>query len=209
VGHSGAGKSTIVDLITGVLRPNSGRITVDGIDYSDLNRKSLRSMIGYVTQEIVMFNDNIRNNISLWDRDAPDRDRRVELSAQKSYSDQFIAKLPAGYDSGLGDRGIKLSVGQRQRIAIARELYRNPQILIFDEATSALDTESENFIKRSIEDLKGNKTIIMIAHRLSTVKSADYIYVIDKGKVIEEGSFAALFENKNSKFYQMCQLQSF
>ena len=109
----------------------------------------------------------------------------------------------------MGDRGIRLSVGQRQRIAIARELFRNSQILILDEATSALDTESENFIKKNIEDLKGNKTIIMIAHRLSTVKKADYIYVLEKGKIVEEGTFNELFVNKNTNFYQMCQLQSF
>ena len=109
----------------------------------------------------------------------------------------------------VGDRGINLSVGQRQRIAIARELYRDPEILIFDEATSALDTESEQFIQKSIEEIKGTKTMILIAHRLSTIKNADYIYVLDHGFVVEEGKFDELYENQQTKFYEMCKMQSF
>ncbi len=209
VGASGSGKSTLVDLITGVLKPASGRISIDGIDYADIDMGVFRGIIGYVTQEIVIFNDSIFNNIALWDANDNQSGRRLREAAQKAYVDEFVKRMSSQYENVLGDRGIKLSVGQRQRIAIARELYRNPQIIIFDEATSALDTESENYIKKSIDNFRGNKTIIMIAHRLSTIKGADYIYVMDNGRIIEEGSFDALYGNKSSKFYQICQLQGF
>lgn len=209
VGPSGTGKSTIVDLLTGVLKPCSGAIRIDGLAYSDWNIYSLRKLIGYVTQEIVIFNDTIMNNVSFWDKADADVERRVKEACQKALCSAFIEKMPLQYNTVIGDRGIRLSVGQRQRVAIARELYRGTKILILDEATSALDTESENCIKESIEELKGNKTIIIIAHRLSTVKSADYIYVIDKGRIIEQGGFDDLYKDEKSKLYQMCRLQSF
>ena len=128
---------------------------------------------------------------------------------ERAYCTDFIEALPGGYDTVVGDRGINLSVGQRQRISIARELYREPEILIFDEATSALDTESEKYVQQSIDDIKGEKTLILIAHRLSTIRNADYIYVLDKGRVVEEGRFNELYGDENSKFYKMCMLQSF
>lgn len=209
VGPSGAGKSTIIDLITGVLKPTSGRILIDGINYNGLDTVSLRDIMGYVMQENVMFNDTVVNNVSLWSNDGVEIEKKVSENCIKAYCDHFIENMPLKYKTIVGDRGVKLSVGQRQRIAIARELYRDTPILILDEATSSLDTESENYIKRSIESLKGNKTLIIIAHRLSTIKHADYIYLIDGGRIIEEGSLKDLFENKDTKFYKMCQLQSF
>lgn len=210
VGPSGAGKSTVVDLLTGVLKPTSGRITVDDTDYQDIDLPTLRDKIGYVTQEIVMFRDTIANNISFWD-DLPKEAVISKVVAQcaRAFCRDFIERLPEKYESNVGDRGINLSVGQRQRVSIARELYRDPEILIFDEATSALDTESEQFIQKSIETVKGTKTMILIAHRLSTIKNADYIYVLDQGKVAEEGTFQELYSNTGSRFYKMCEQQSF
>lgn len=210
VGPSGTGKSTVVDLLTGVLKPTSGRITIDGKPYTDIDLQTLRHHIGYVTQEIVMFRDTIINNISFWDK-LPKEQALSKVVSQcvRAFCRDFIERLPDTYETNVGDRGINVSVGQRQRIAIARELYRDPEILIFDEATSALDSESEQYIQKSIEALKGSKTMILIAHRLSTIKNADYIYVLDQGQVIEEGTFDDLYGNQQSKFYGMCKMQSF
>ena len=204
VGASGVGKSTIVDLVSGILKPTTGEIMFDRIPYQNLDVSWLRQHIGYVTQEITMFNGTIADNISFWD-DRPKEDvmRRVEEQCRKAYCTDFIERLPFRYDTMVGDRGINLSVGQRQRVAIARELYRGPDIIVFDEATSALDTESEQYIQKSLDAIKGTKTIILIAHRLSTIKNADYLYVIDQGHVLEEGTFKNLYENRNSKFHQM------
>lgn len=210
VGSSGAGKSTIVDLLTGVLKPTGGRIQLDDIDYKQIDLNTLRDSIGYVTQEIVMFRDTIASNISFWDdRNGEAVTSKVVARCAQAFCRDFIERLPQQYETNVGDRGINLSVGQRQRIAIARELYREPELLIFDEATSALDTESEQFIQKSIEAVKGTKTMILIAHRLSTIKNADYIYVLDHGQVVEEGTFDILYGNPQSKFYEMCKLQSF
>ena len=141
-----------------------------------------------------MFNDSVAHNVSLWD--PRENQERVHSACGRAYCADFIEALPRAYDTMVGDRGINLSVGQRQRIAIARELYRDPEILIFDEATSALDTESEQFIQKSIEEIKGTKTMILIAHRLSTIKNADYIYVLDYGKVIAKGKPKEIQNNK-------------
>jgi ABC-type multidrug transport system fused ATPase/permease subunit len=206
VGESGAGKSTFVDLITGVLKPTAGKILIDGKDYSNIELSSLRDLIGYVTQEIVVFNDSIRNNISFWSREMDNTDT-VELAAKHANCEEFILDTPSQYNTYIGDRGLKLSGGQRQRLAIARELYRRPEILILDEATSALDSKSEAFIQQSIDSLKHNKTIIIIAHRLSTVKNSDYIYVLNKGSIIEHGTFATLYNNEKSQFRNMCNMQ--
>lgn len=210
VGISGAGKSTLVDILTGVLKPVSGTVTYDGVSYADLDVETLRRRTGYVTQEITIFNDSILNNVSFWDPTPKEEvNVRVERACLMAQCKEFIEKLPQKYDTPVGDRGINLSVGQRQRISIARELYRDPEILIFDEATSALDSESEQAIQKSIEALKGSKTMILIAHRLSTIKNADRIYVIDQGRVAEQGTFQELYENPSSAFRRMCDLQSF
>ncbi len=209
VGRSGAGKSTLVDLIAGLFLPQSGEVRIDGIPMQQLDRVSWQEKIGYVTQDPVIFNDTIANNIALWSCD-PRNSRcfdRLQKAAAAAYCLEFIQSLPEGFSTVVGDRGIKLSGGQKQRIAIARELFKQPALLILDEATSALDTESERAIQQSIDALKGKLTVIIIAHRLSTVQNADIIYVLDKGKIVESGSFAELIR-KNGLFRKMVELQT-
>ena len=210
VGESGGGKTTLFDIITGLIVLQSGRISIDGIDYKELNLSSLRSLIGYVTQEPVIFNDTIANNISFWECDVQDLScrKRIENAAVLANCDSFINDAEMGYETILGDKGIKLSGGQCQRIAIARELFKEPEIMIFDEATSSLDTESEILIQKSINSMKGQRTIVIIAHRLSTIKECDYIYLLKKGRIVEEGNFDELYGDKNSHFYSMCQKQN-
>jgi len=210
VGESGSGKTTLFDIITGMLTPQSGKISIDGIDYSGLELSSLRKTIGYVTQEPVIFNDTIANNISFWECDSRDGIcmKRIKDAAILANCDRFIKEAEMEYETIIGDKGVKLSGGQRQRIAIARELFKEPDIMIFDEATSALDTESELLIQRSINSLKGERTIVIIAHRLSTVRNCDYIYVLKEGRMVEEGSFDELYGKTNSRFYSMCQAQN-
>ena len=211
VGESGAGKSTMVDLITFLLKPQSGQITVDGIPHQELDYQDWRQNVGMVTQDTVVFDDTIANNISLWscnyEKDEVCR-FRAEEAAKRAYCHQFIHELPEGYKTIVGDRGIKLSGGQRQRLCIARELFKNPRLLILDEATSSLDTESEQYIQKSIDELKGKITVVIIAHRLSTIKNVEYIYVMDKGRIIEEGSYEELLIRQNSRFGRMVDIQS-
>jgi subfamily B ATP-binding cassette protein MsbA len=209
VGMSGGGKSTLVDILTAVLKPDQGSVTYDGSPYEDLDVEILRQKMGYVTQEITIFNDSILRNVTFWDPETGDQHERVVDACERSQCRGFIEDLPEGYHTHVGDRGINLSVGQRQRIAIARELYRDPEVLIFDEATSALDSESERAIQASIEALKGSKTLVLIAHRLSTIKNADHIYVLDHGRIAEHGTFGELYSNPSSVFRRMCDLQSF
>jgi len=210
IGESGAGKTTLFDIITGLLTPQSGEISIDGIDYSELELSSLRNVIGYVTQEPVIFNDTIANNISFWECDSQEDvcKKMIKDAAVLANCDKFINEAEMGHETIIGDKGVKLSGGQRQRIAIARELFKEPEIMIFDEATSSLDTESELLIQRSINSLKGERTIVIIAHRLSTVKDCDYIYVLKAGRVVEEGRFDELYGDKNSRFYSMCIAQN-
>ncbi len=210
VGESGAGKTTLFDLITGLITPQSGKICIDGMDYSELKLSSLRSIIGYVTQEPVIFNDTIANNISFWECDGQEDvcNKRIKDAAILANCDRFINEAEMGYVTIIGDKGVKLSGGQRQRIAIARELFKEPEVMIFDEATSSLDTESEMLIQQSINGLKGVRTIVIIAHRLSTVRNCDYIYVLKEGRIIEGGKFDELYGNKNSCFYSMCLAQN-
>lgn len=205
VGDSGAGKSTIVNLITGLLKPTGGKISLSGDDYSDINTNSLRDGIGYVTQEPVIFNDDVASNISLWDANA--KRAKIEEAAQKAHSDNFINAMNMKYQTRLGDGGVNISGGQRQRIAIARELYKDPPILIFDECTSSLDSASEKFILESINDIQGEKTVIIIAHRLSTIRNCDKIFVLDNGRVAEEGSYDELYA-RGGKFKAMVDRQS-
>lgn len=211
VGESGAGKSTLVDLLTLLLRPGTGDIVIDGVAGREAELGSWRSQLGYVSQETVIFDDTVANNISLWSCD-PQRDdacrKRVEDAARRACCDAFIRDLPQGYDTLVGDRGVRLSGGQRQRLFIARELFKNPRLLILDEATSALDTESERFIQKSIDDLKGRMTVVIIAHRLSTVRNVDRIYVLDKGRVVEAGGFDELTTRQGSRFGRMVAVQN-
>lgn len=191
VGMSGAGKSTLVTLLTGILKPTEGTISLGDTSYSEINQKSLRQGIGYVTQETVIFNDTIRENITLSNNSVPDE--KVMAAANKAFLMGFIEALPAGYDTVMGDDGINISGGQRQRISIARELFKDAKLLMFDEATSSLDTHSEREIQRNIEGVRGEKTVVIIAHRLSTIKASDMIFVLDNGTVAEQGTYDELY----------------
>jgi subfamily B ATP-binding cassette protein MsbA len=186
VGPSGAGKSTLVNLLPRFFDPDAGRVAIDGIDIRDLKLKSLREQIGIVTQETVLFNDSIRNNIAYGRLDLPLE--RVREAAAAGYADEFIMQLPNGYDTVIGESGVRLSGGQRQRLAIARALLKNAPILILDEATSHLDTESESLVQKALSNLMQGRTTLVIAHRLSTVMRADRIVVVEAGQIVEEGS---------------------
>ena len=192
VGVSGAGKTTLATMLTGILRPTSGDISIGSVPYSRIDQRRLREGIGYVTQESIIFNDTVRNNVSLWDEDEKSLENVIP-AARAAHASEFIEDLPVGYDTLLGDNGMKISGGQRQRVAMARELYKNARVLIFDEGTSALDTESERIIQENIDELRDNTTLILIAHRLSTVRNSDMIFVLDGGRVIEQGTYEYLY----------------
>ncbi|OGW47571.1 MAG: hypothetical protein A2Y66_03215 [Nitrospirae bacterium RBG_13_41_22] len=185
VGPSGAGKSTIVDLLSGFLKSYEGKILVNGINLKDVSLLSWRKLVGYISQDTVLFNASVKDNILVGKPGASEGE--IIIAAEKALADEFIKKLPMKYDTIIGERGLMISGGERQRIAIARALIRDPELLIFDEATSALDQESERLIQKSINGLVGEKTIIIIAHRLTTVKNAFRIIVLDKGKIVETG----------------------
>ncbi len=206
VGGSGAGKSTLIDVIMGFNEPSAGSITIDGVALHDYDIVSYRSRIGYVPQDSILFNMSIRDNL-LWAKDDA-TDAELQKAAAQAYSTEFIESFPEGYNTLVGDRGVRLSGGQIQRISLARALLRKPEILILDEATSSLDTQSERLIQQAIESIAGETTVIVIAHRLSTIINADYIYVLDNGKVIEEGTYTQLFDGCGA-FQQMLNLQSF
>jgi subfamily B ATP-binding cassette protein MsbA len=211
VGESGAGKSTLIDTLTLLLKPKSGNVYIDGIDSTEIEKCSWRSQIGYVSQETVVFDDTVANNICLWKGDYQTDEnvkKRVHEAAKRAYADEFIKNLGNGYHTVVGDRGVRLSGGQRQRLFIARELFKNPNLLILDEATSSLDTESERYIQKSIDELKGSITVVIIAHRLSTIKNSDLIYVLEKGSIIESGTYDELSLDRESRFAQMVAIQS-
>jgi subfamily B ATP-binding cassette protein MsbA len=191
VGPSGAGKSTLVDLIPRFYPVSEGRITIDGIDTRDYTLPALRSLTGIVSQDTVLFNDTVRNNIA-YGSERQYTDEQVEAAARAANAHRFIADLPEGYATILGERGTRLSGGQRQRLAIARALLRDPPILILDEATSALDTESERLVQEAVDRLLEGRTVFVIAHRLSTVVHADQILVLDRGVIVERGTHAEL-----------------
>ncbi len=204
VGSSGSGKSTIASMILGFYTPSHGKIRIDGHDLTTLDRRVLRRQVGVVSQDVVLFRDSILDNIAWGDRE-PDRDKARE-AARRANALAFIEELPGGLDHLLKDRGGGLSGGQRQRLAIARALYRDPRLLILDEATSALDPESERLVQAALETLMANRTTLIIAHRLSTVRHADAIAVLDKGRVVETGTFDALME-KDGAFRRLAQGQ--
>ena len=206
VGASGAGKTTLATMLTGILRPTSGVISIGGVPYSRIDQGRLRAGIGYVTQESVVFNDTIRNNVSLWDEDGKSLEK-VKPAAKTAHASEFIGDLPDGYDTLLGDNGMKISGGQRQRVSIARELYKDARVLIFDEGTSALDTESERIIQDNIDELRDNTTLILIAHRLSTVRNSDMIFVLEDGRVVEQGTYDYLYA-MGGRFTEMVDQQA-
>ncbi len=190
VGPSGAGKSTLVSLLPRFFDPDSGRVAIDGVDIRDLTLKSLRALVGIVTQETILFNDTVRNNIAYGRSDLPRE--QIREAAAAAYADDFIMELPRAYDSVIGESGLRLSGGQRQRLAIARALLKNAPILILDEATSQLDSESEALVQKALQNLMHGRTTLVIAHRLSTVTAADRIVVMEEGRVVEEGAHEVL-----------------
>lgn len=194
VGPSGGGKSTLVDLVARFYDPTDGVIEIDGVDLRRVTLESLRGLMGIVTQEVILFNDTVRNNIAYGLSDVPHE--RLVAAAKAANADAFIRDLPDGYDTFIGERGVKLSGGQRQRIAIARAILKDPQILIFDEATSALDTESELLVQEAIDRLMQGRTAFVIAHRLSTILHADRVIVIDRGRIVQEGTHATLVQEE-------------
>jgi subfamily B ATP-binding cassette protein MsbA len=186
VGPSGAGKSTLANLIPRFFDPTSGRVLIDGVDVRDATLDSLRAQISMVTQEMILFNDTVRNNISYGRPQVSDDE--IDRAAQAAMAYDFIREMPAGYDTAIADRGERLSGGQRQRLAIARALLKNAPVLILDEATSELDTESEQLVQKALANLIAGRTVIVIAHRLSTVRTADKIVVLERGRVAETGA---------------------
>lgn len=206
VGESGSGKTTIVNLICGLLDPNSGDIFIDNVKSTELNKASFQSRIGYITQEPVIFNDTIFNNVTFWDDSTPENIERFNHALEKASILDFVESLPEKENTLLGNNGVNLSGGQKQRISIARELYKDIDILILDEATSALDSETEKEIKTNLDRLKGEYTLIIIAHRLSTIKNADAIYLMDKGNIIGQGNFDELLTSSD-RFRKMVELQ--
>ena len=204
VGPSGGGKSTTSDLIPRFYDVMEGEVLVDGKNIKDFNLQSLRNVMGIVSQETILFNDSIENNIRLGNESATLEE--VERAAKIANAHDFIMETTDGYQTNIGDRGTKLSGGQRQRLSIARAILKNPEILILDEATSALDTESEKLVQEALNKLLAGRTSVVIAHRLSTIKSADKIIVIDQGRIVEEGTHAELIEN-NGVYAKLVNLQ--
>ncbi|MDO6744028.1 ABC transporter ATP-binding protein [Tenacibaculum soleae] len=205
VGQSGSGKSTIANLLTRFYDVNKGDILIDGTNIKDIKKKSLRQLEGLVTQDSILFNDSIKNNITLGLQNKTDDD--IINAAKIANAHEFIKDLPNGYDTNIGDSGNKLSGGQKQRLSIARAVLKNPPIMILDEATSALDTESEKLVQDALEKMMQNRTSVVIAHRLSTIQKADVIVVMQKGKIVEQGSHEELIVN-NNVYKKLVDMQS-
>jgi len=205
IGPSGAGKTSIADLLLRFFEPQKGEVLIDGKNISEIDLRDWRRKIGYVSQDTFLINDSIRNNIKFYDESIAD-EKMIQAAKLANIYD-FILKQKDGFDAVVGERGVMLSGGQKQRIALARALARDPEFLILDEATSALDSESEISIQNSINNLKRKITILIIAHRLSTILDADRVLVLDKGKIIEEGAPASLLEDKGSYFHKIYNLK--
>jgi subfamily B ATP-binding cassette protein MsbA len=206
VGPSGGGKSTMMDLIPRFMDPKEGEVRVDGIDIRYITANSLRSLMGVVNQESILFNDTIYNNIAFGKTDVKPED--VEAAARIANADNFINETENGYETNVGDRGTKLSGGQRQRICIARAVLNNPPVMLLDEATSALDTESEKLVQDALNNLMKNRTSVIIAHRLSTIQNADIIAVLENGSIVEQGSHQQLMA-QNGLYRRLVDMQTF
>ncbi len=206
VGQSGSGKSTIANLVTRFYDVNAGSITVDGQNIKDITKNSLRGLMGLVTQDSILFNDSIKNNVLLGKQDATDEEIIEALKIANAW--EFVKNLPNGIETNIGDSGNKLSGGQKQRLSIARAVLKNPPIMILDEATSALDTESERLVQDALENMMKNRTSIVIAHRLSTIQNADTIVVMHKGEIAEQGTHNELIA-KNGTYKKLVDMQSF
>jgi ABC-type multidrug transport system fused ATPase/permease subunit len=206
VGESGSGKTTTVNLLAGLFEPVSGTYLIDNIESNKIDLRQFQSRIGYITQEAIVFDDDIFNNVTFWDERTPENKERFWEALRKASIDKFVSELTEKENSRLGNNGVMVSGGQKQRISIARELYKDIDILIMDEATSALDSETEKAIQENIDALKGKYTIIIVAHRLSTIKNADQIILMDKGKIVDIADFETL-KNKNTYFARMVSMQ--
>ena len=206
VGQSGSGKSTIANLLTRFYDVQEGNVKIDGIDIKNMTLESLRDLMGLVTQDSILFNDSIKNNIRLGKQDATDEEIIAALKVANAY--EFVSALPNGIETNIGDAGGKLSGGQKQRLSIARAVLKNPPIMILDEATSALDTESEKFVQVALENMMQNRTSIVIAHRLSTIQKADKIVVMHKGEIVEQGTHDELLA-LNGTYSKLVMMQSF
>ena len=206
VGQSGSGKSTIANLVTRFYDVNDGSINIDGTDIRDLTKHSLRGLMGLVTQDSILFNDTIKNNILLGKEDATDEAVIAALKIANAW--EFVKDLPEGMDTNIGDSGNKLSGGQKQRLSIARAVIKNPPIMVLDEATSALDTESERLVQDALENMMKNRTSIVIAHRLSTIQNADEIIVMQKGEIVEQGKHQELLDQQGV-YSKLVAMQSF
>lgn len=206
VGPSGGGKSTLMDLIPRFIEPKEGAVYFDGTNIQDVTMESLRDQLGFVNQESILFNDTIFNNIALGKPDATQEE--VEAAAKIANAHRFIMETEKGYQTNIGDRGVKLSGGQKQRINIARAVVKNPPIMLLDEATSALDTESEKLVQDALNKLMKNRTTLVIAHRLSTIQSADIILVLDAGRIVEKGTHAELI-TKDGLYKRLVEMQTF
>jgi subfamily B ATP-binding cassette protein MsbA len=206
VGQSGSGKSTIANLITRFYDVNEGRVLIDGVDIRDLTTKSLRSQLGIVTQDAILFNDSIKNNLKLGNDSATDEEVIEALKIANAW--EFVKELPEAINTNIGDSGNKLSGGQKQRLSIARAVLKSPPIMVLDEATSALDTESERLVQIALENMMKNRTSIVIAHRLSTIQKADEIVVLNKGEIAEQGTHDELISRKGV-YHKLVEMQSF
>ncbi|MDX1471982.1 MAG: ATP-binding cassette domain-containing protein, partial [Flavobacteriaceae bacterium] len=206
VGQSGSGKSTIANLVTRFYDVSEGEITIDGINIKDITQNSLRHLMGLVTQDSILFNDSIKNNLLLGNPDANDSEIIDALKVANAW--EFVKELPDGINSNIGDSGNKLSGGQKQRLSIARAVLKNPPIMILDEATSALDTESERLVQNALENMMKNRTSLVIAHRLSTIQNADLIVVMKAGEIVEQGTHSQLISS-NGSYRKLVEMQSF
>jgi ABC-type multidrug transport system fused ATPase/permease subunit len=202
VGPTGAGKTTVLSLLARFYETTGGRITMDGIDLATLSKASLRDRMGYVTQEAFLFNGTVRENLLLAKRDASDAEMWAALDA--SHASNFVRELPELLDTNVGERGVKLSGGEKQRLSIARSLLKNAPILLLDEATASVDSETERLIQQALDHLMKNRTSFVIAHRLSTIQNADKIYVLDAGRVVEQGTHQQLLD-LSGKYAELCR----
>jgi subfamily B ATP-binding cassette protein MsbA len=196
VGASGAGKTTLLHLLCGFYAPDSGAIRIDGVALADVDPAAWRRRIGYVGQDVFLFNASVRENIAYGRRDASAGE--IEAAARAANAHEFIAELPDGYETVVGDRGMRLSGGQRQRIALARAFVRRPELLLLDEATNALDGVSERLVQQSIQAARGRCTVVIVAHRLDTILDADHVVVLERGRVVEHGPVAALLQRQGA-----------
>jgi len=204
VGTSGSGKTTLANLVPRFFDPTQGRVLIDGLDIKNVTISSLRSLIGIVSQEIILFDDTVKNNIAYGLEDVTFEE--ITEAAKAAYAHDFIKKMPDGYDTMVGEQGVKLSVGERQRLSIARALLKNPPILILDEATSALDPESEAIVQKALQNLMKDRTTFVIAHRLSTIEQASRIVVLGKGRIVEIGNHGELLR-KNGVYARLYHKQ--